>query len=179
MEGYVLYKRQQTYAVLDGNQLMLYDTFDKKTQMPSGIRHVAHVRNAEVSKLVNTRGVRHGLEVISESRVSTVLDLVDPNTCTQWYTACTKARTLHVDALERDAASAKCRAQLGLEGQDKLTKSTIARAYKRLSLKHHPDKVLIGPNLLQLVCALPLPTSPLSLLSLSCRPYLSPQSHPL
>lgn len=144
MEGYVLHKRMQTYAVLDGNQLMLYETFDKKTQTPSGIRHVAHLRNAEISKLVNTRGVRHGLEVISESRVSTVLDLVDPNLCTQWYAACTKARTLHVDALQRDAVSAKCRTQLGLEGQDKLTKSTIARAYKRLSLKHHPDKVRAG-----------------------------------
>ena len=69
MEGYVLHKRVHTYAVLDGNQLLLYEAFDKKLQAPVGIRVVAHLRNADVTKLVSKRGVRHGLEVLSESRV--------------------------------------------------------------------------------------------------------------
>jgi hypothetical protein len=140
MEGYVLYRRTEAYAVLDGNQLMLYRSYSPKVGAPVDIRAVSHLRNGKVNKVVNRSGVKHGLELVSERGASTLIDLVDPNVCSAWYGACCKAKNLHVDQASMATAAAKAREQLGFEPGSKLSKSAISRAYKRLSLKAHPDK---------------------------------------
>ena len=140
MEGYVQYRREDAYAVLDGNQLMLYRAYSKKLGTPVDIRAVAHLRNGTVSKVVGRRGVKHGLDLVSERGVSTLIDLVDPNVCGSWYGACVKAKNLHLEQAAESSVPEKARAQLGFEPGAKLTKSAISRAYKKLSLKAHPDK---------------------------------------
>lgn len=140
MEGYILYHRADAYAVLDGNQLMIYGRFNKKEQAPKDIQTVVILRNAQISKLVNRRGAKHGISILSESGVSTIFDCVDPNLCTTWYTVCTRAKTLHIEHSQSDETAKSSRTKLGFDEDTKLSKGMISRTYKRLSLKAHPDK---------------------------------------
>ena len=50
MEGYLYYKGEKVYCLLDGQQFMYYGRFDKTVNCPVDIRNTMNVRRAKVAK---------------------------------------------------------------------------------------------------------------------------------
>ena len=151
MEGYVYRKTGfggffvRTFAVLDKQRLSFYETLDTETHAYNGFKGSIFVKNGLLESTKD--GMRNYCLKISESKEemknngkSEFLDCGDPKNCQAWATALNRAFKYHTDQLKKREEPRKFRRLLELPEDGKLTKAQIAKNYKRVCLKNHPDK---------------------------------------
>ena len=133
-------KFKNVWVLLDGQQLTYYEKFDLEDGVPAGLLGVLHLPGATISKL-ELNGVKHGIYIKKEKgKAGLYFDCKDASQCTSWYNALN--RTLNAKEAEEAIREVpyKSREILGLDADVQLSKSLIARTYKKLCLKEHPDK---------------------------------------
>jgi len=143
MEGFLTLKNGsfsfiRVWVLLDGQQLTCYDQFDQETQTPKKLRTTAVIRDATITKFQDAI-IAIGIK-IKTPRGKIVFTCPDQNTCSCWCNALARANTLHLQEENKDELPKKYASLLGIEDIETMSKATIARAYKRASLKEHPDK---------------------------------------
>ena len=140
MEGWVYYNSRKVYAILEDQQFMYYNDFDKVMGTPKRLQGVVYMRDGKVEK-VKTNSERHGFHIRSKNwKGSGVFGTDGPAVNSSWYSALFKSTTLHTTKDELLEAPRKHRASLGLPIDGFLQKKDITRAYKKACLKHHPDR---------------------------------------
>jgi hypothetical protein len=140
MEGYIHVKlkfsQTRCWAILDSQQLTYYSHLDLVEQVPKGFKGVVHTKKATFSKF-NERGIQHGITIDSNKTLFS-FDCLDAATCSAWFNALTRSSNENEE--DSTLLVQQWRGILGVDLCAKLTKSEIARSYKKLCLKEHPDK---------------------------------------
>eukprot|EP00981_Chlorochromonas_danica_P005168 scaffold1044_cov186-Ochromonas_danica.AAC.1 len=142
MEGYVTIRGTFTAArvwmVLDGQYLTYYDRFDVKQQQPRGLKGFLMVKDASVTKL-SRQVLPNGVKV-KTLKEKVVFSCSDENAWSYWFSALSKASKQHEKESEHEGKIDRYKSLLEIGPNQVLSKPLISRAYKRLSLKAHPDK---------------------------------------
>ncbi len=145
MEGYLRWTNKfmvmRVWVVVDQQQLTYYEIFDVREQKPKKIKGLLYLQNANIIK-ISDQNIAHGLKIKTEKGKATFI-CADVNSWNTWYNVLTRAVSLHEEEKERKQKPVTCRELLEIPESKygpKLTKSMITRAYKKLSLKEHPDK---------------------------------------
>ena len=134
------YNSRKVYAILEDQQFMYYSDFDKVSGEPQRLQGVVNMRDGKVEK-VKTQVTKHGFHIRSMNwKGSGVFGTDGAASCSSWYGALHRSITLHSDREEKLEAPRRHRASLGLPQDGQLQKKEITRAYKKMSLKHHPDR---------------------------------------
>lgn len=144
MEGYlaVYYRKKYTrfWCVLDGQQFSYYERLDLGQQMAVGIKGTFFIRNAEVQLVVHeTRP--NVIRIRCEGRKNyEYLDTDKSSDGSIWYQSIMKAVNLHEAKQNKTTEMAKYATTLGMDPTVKITMKNIAKSYRKLCLKAHPDK---------------------------------------
>lgn len=151
MEGYVVVRNwsgraEKLWGILDGQQLSLYERFDLNTQQPINIKKTLVVKNAIIAKDPNRTKDDHKFQIsiTTEGQKKVfAFECLDPPSYAQWFDALTVAGHLHIEEARIRDLPFQYADTLGLLEEYKsgnLSKSAIAKSYKKLCLKAHPDK---------------------------------------
>lgn len=142
MEGYVVLKTtfstSKVWMVLDGQHVTYYEGFDDSKQQPRGLRGALFVRDAFVAKL-DKRVLKNGVKV-KTLKGKLTFSCLDEVAWGGWFLALSKAAKLHEKEAEVAQRMSRLRGLLEIPQEAALSKLVISRAYKKLSLKAHPDK---------------------------------------
>lgn len=137
-KGYTTYKLRKVWVVLDRQQLTWYDSLDLSSQLPKKLKGVLFIRDASIKK-VKDPSATHAIQIICNDN-KTLFGCENDTICSSWYKALIRALPLHTQQAEKASLPRKYMEVLCLDYDEKLTKGAIARSYKRLCLKEHPDK---------------------------------------
>lgn len=142
MEGFAVihsrFSHSTVWLVLDGQHLTYYDKLDLSAQQPKGLRGSLNVRDAIVVKL-DREVLRNGIKVRSQKGKLTFA-CPDEQAWGYWFVAIGKAAVLHMKESEQQQKLARLKSLLEITPEMTMSKALISRAYKKLSLKAHPDK---------------------------------------
>lgn len=145
MEGYVRLKTSFTtvkvWMVLEGQDLSYYDYLDLAEQAPKKLKGQMSVRDGKVKKFQDEK-FPMGIKVKnSKGGGKLVFDCYVAASWNAWFNALNRAVKEHEEIAKKKALPAKYREVLEIDPSlEKLTKSIITRAYKKISLREHPDK---------------------------------------
>jgi hypothetical protein len=137
-KGFATTRLRKVWVVLDRQQLTWYDHLDLTDQLPKKLKGVMFIRDAVLKKVADTN-TAHALSIECDA-VKTVFYCENATVCSNWYKALTRCITIHNEIAQKDALPKRYTQQLSLPLDEELTKANIAKAYKRLCLKEHPDK---------------------------------------
>ena len=150
MEGYIFRKTgsfgfySRVFAVIEGDDLLFYDSLDVQTHLFKDFKGVMHLKGGKLKTMRD--GLRRYCVKIdccalkgTHGTKSEVLDFGDPKSCQSWVSALNKALTPTSDESEEEILK-KHKATLQLPEEGTMTKAAITRNYKRVCLRHHPDK---------------------------------------
>ena len=119
---------------------MYYSEFDKIKGHPIRLKGVINVQDGSVEK-VKTQSEKFGVHIRSANwKGSGIFGCDGPAGCGSWFGAIKVATELHKTSVARKEAPKKHREVLGLPPEGLLVRKDIARAYKKMCLKHHPDR---------------------------------------
>jgi hypothetical protein len=138
VKGFATTRLRKVWVVLDRQQLTWYDHLDLTDQLPKKLKGVMFIRDAVLRKVADTN-TAHALSIECNA-VKTVFYCTDATVCSNWYKALTRSISIHNLIAQNEALPKQYTLQLGLSLEEELTKANIAKAYKRLCLKEHPDK---------------------------------------
>lgn len=146
MEGYVQLKygftaiNLKVWMVLDGQHMTYYDALDLTEQQPVRLRGTLEIKEAEIKKFKD-KIFPFGLKVKNKTGGKVVFNCETAALWNSWFNALTRAVKEHTVVEERRLLPFKYREILEIDKSiTKLSKGLITRAYKKLSLKEHPDK---------------------------------------
>ena len=137
-KGFTGTKLRKVWVVLDRQQMTWYDHLDLTDQMPKKLKGALFIKDAILKKVVDA-SVENCLLIECRDN-KTLFSCGDSNICSSWYKALTRAVSWHKEQAKKESLPKQYCKQLGLSDDEILNKVTIARAYKRLCLKEHPDK---------------------------------------
>jgi hypothetical protein len=101
---------------------------------------VIYLQNAVISK-VKLADHEHSLSIQCQGKKSTEIFALDSFSLqTDWFKALERASLLHEEERQRMEAPLHYRALLGLQPEVKLSRHLIVKAFRKSSLKSHPDK---------------------------------------
>jgi hypothetical protein len=101
---------------------------------------VIYLQNAVISK-VKLADRDHCLSILCQGKKSTEFLVFDSfSSQTDWYKALERASLLHEEEKRRLEAPLQYRALLGIQPETKLSRHLIVKAFRKSSLKFHPDK---------------------------------------
>lgn len=143
MEGFVLKKGFATrfnrrWFVLDQQYLTYYETFDQERDEPINLRGVLQLRNAEVAP-ESFKNRPNALRIRTQEKRTVILDCEDSNYKETWLKALKEATTKHQQLTRAQQYEQSLRV-LDLPTDREATERDITVAYKKASLKLHPDK---------------------------------------
>lgn len=145
MEGYVRLKSSFGFStiwlVLDGQDLAYYETLDVTTQTPKKLKGVLNVRDGLLKKFQQPN-MHMGIK-IKNAKASQKLSFDCPNATAwnAWFNALNRAIKEHIEEAKKLQLPYDYRKVLEIDPEiPKLSKGIITRAYKKISLREHPDK---------------------------------------
>lgn len=137
-KGFTSNKQRKVWVVLDRQQLTWYDRLDLTDQLPKKLKGVLFIRDATIKKVSDSTST-HALLIVCND-IKTCFGCENDTVCASWYKALVKALPLHTQEAQKASLPKQYMELLGLDWDEKITKAAIAKAYKRLCLKEHPDK---------------------------------------
>lgn len=145
MEGYARLKSTfgftTIWLVLDGQDLAYYESLDTKAQCPKKLKGVLNVRDGILKKFQQPN-MQMGIK-IKNAKKSQKLSFDCPNATAwnSWFNALNRAIKEHIEEFKKVQLPYEYRKVLEIDPDiPKLNKAIITRAYKKISLREHPDK---------------------------------------
>lgn len=130
----------RVWVVIDAQQLTFYEYFDQSEQIPKKIKGALYLRDAEIIKSRTEKNQNDFTLKVKTSKGKATFICSDPTSWNTWFNVLNRCVSLHKEIEDREQKPILAREVLGLSSNGKITKSMITRAYKKLTLKEHPDK---------------------------------------